>query len=230
MVKAELIQRSPLRILEKSIHGGVGEGNIGLITSRRGVGKTACLVHIALDKLFQDKHVIHLSFSEKTDHIIDWYEVLFREIAERRQLEGVTEIHDSLIQNRVIMNFNQAGITVEQVIRSITALITDGHFHAEVIVIDGYDLSIGNVDTFRRMKEFAKEHGITIWATSDTDGTVDEKGIPHAVSPFIDEIAVLINLHNQDDHIELTLVKDHDRYVDEDLHLKLEARTLLISE
>ena len=230
MVKTELIKRSPLRILEKSIHGGVGEGNIGIIASRRGVGKTACLVHIAIDKLFQDRHVIHLSFSEKTDHIINWYEILFREIAEKRKLEGVQEIHDSLIQNRVIMNFSQSGIRVEQIIRSLTALISDGNFHAEVIVIDGYNFGAGSVDTLKTLRKFAQSHDITIWATADTTDTSDKQGIPTTLKPFIEEIAVLINLHDQEDHIELSLVKDHDRYVDEDLHLKLEARTLLISE
>ena len=230
MVKAELIKRSPLRILERSIHGGVGEGNIGIIASRRGVGKTACLVHIAIDKLFQDKHVIHLSFSEKIDHIINWYETLFREIAQKRNLEGVQDIHDSLIQNRVIMNFSQAGIRVEQIIRSLTALITDGNFHAEVIVIDGYNFDSGSIDTLKTLREFAQSHNITIWATADTAAASDEQGIPSSLKPFIEEITVLINLHNQKDHIELALVKDHERYVDENMHLKLESRTLLISE
>jgi len=53
MVRKELINRSPLRILERSTHGGVGKGNIGIIAARKGVGKTACLVHIATDQLFQ---------------------------------------------------------------------------------------------------------------------------------------------------------------------------------
>jgi hypothetical protein len=35
MVKKELITRSPLRILEKSTSGGVGKGNIGIITARK---------------------------------------------------------------------------------------------------------------------------------------------------------------------------------------------------
>lgn len=230
MLKEELIKRSPLRILEKSIHGGVGQGNIGVITSKRGAGKTACLVHIAIDKLFQGKHVIHLSFSAKTDHIIDWYETLFQEIAEKRSLEGVREIHDSLVQNRVIMNFSQSGIRIEQAINSLKALITDGHFNADVIVIDGYNFNTGDISTFTTLKAFAKDHGITIWATADIGGTFNEKGIPSNIVPFIDEIAVLINLHNQDNHIVLSLIKDHDRYVDEDLHLKLEPGTLLISE
>ena len=81
MVKAELIKRSPLRILEKSTHGGLGKGNLGVITARRGVGKTAFLVHLATDQLFQDKPVIHVSFSTSTNHIIDWYEDIFKEIA-----------------------------------------------------------------------------------------------------------------------------------------------------
>jgi len=35
MIKQELISKSPLRILEKSIHGGVGIGNIGVIASAK---------------------------------------------------------------------------------------------------------------------------------------------------------------------------------------------------
>ena len=58
MIKEERNRRSPLRILEKSIHGGLGKGNIGVIAAKKGVGKTACLVHIATDQLFLNKHVI----------------------------------------------------------------------------------------------------------------------------------------------------------------------------
>src|SRR5690242_16678828 len=100
MVKAELVKRSPLRIIEKSTHGGVGAGHLGIIASARGVGKTACLVHIATDQLFQGKHVIHVSFSGKTDHIVNWYEAIFKEIAKKRSLESAIDIHDDLIKNR----------------------------------------------------------------------------------------------------------------------------------
>lgn len=94
MVKAELIKRSPLRIFEKSIQGGLGKGNLGILASRKGVGKTACLVHIATDKLFQGKHVIHVSFSARTDHIINWYEDIFKEIAKKQNLESAVTVHD----------------------------------------------------------------------------------------------------------------------------------------
>ena len=37
MVKQELIQRSPVRVFEKSIHGGLKSGDLGVIASRKGL-------------------------------------------------------------------------------------------------------------------------------------------------------------------------------------------------
>ena len=62
---------SPLRVFEDSINGGLGKGNLGVIVSKKGVGKTACLVHIATDKLFKGEHVIHVSFSGNVEHVIN---------------------------------------------------------------------------------------------------------------------------------------------------------------
>jgi KaiC/GvpD/RAD55 family RecA-like ATPase len=77
MVKQELIQRSPVRIFEKSIHGGLGPGEVGIISSQSGIGKTSVLVQIALDKLLQTKKVIHVSFTQHTDYVLAWYEDIF---------------------------------------------------------------------------------------------------------------------------------------------------------
>ena len=66
MIQSELIARSPLRILERSTRGGLGKGKIGAIAARRGVGKTACLVHIATDQLLRGKQVVHVSFASST--------------------------------------------------------------------------------------------------------------------------------------------------------------------
>ena len=49
MYRKFLNARSPLRLLEKGLHGGLGKGNLGLVLAGHGVGKTACLVGIALD-------------------------------------------------------------------------------------------------------------------------------------------------------------------------------------
>jgi hypothetical protein len=233
MVKSELIKRSPLRILENSIHGGVGPGNIGVIASRKGVGKTACLVHIATDKLFQDKHVIHVSFSNRTDHIINWYEDIFKEIAKKRELESALDIHDELIKHRVIMNFSQEGINADQIVNSIDAMISHGKFAADTIVVDGYDFSKANIEGIKKVRDFAARRGIEIWISASLKSEAplfDEKGIPHELKEYLEEIAVLITLKYMGDYVHLKLVKDHDEILSRDLLLKLDPKTLLIAE
>ena len=188
MVKNELITRSPLRILERSTRGGVGKGNIGIIAARKGVGKTACLVHIATDQLFQGKHVIHVSFANDTSHIVAWYEDIFEEISRRHNLDDAMDIHDEITKNRVIMNFRQDGISNDQIRRSLRSMIQDGHFSADIIVIDGFDFSKITADMFHPFKEFAEELGIEIWfsTTLKRDGQeYDEKGNEIDLSQFL---------------------------------------------
>ncbi|MBA7549801.1 hypothetical protein ES705_42298 [subsurface metagenome] len=43
-----------------------------------------------------------------------------------------------------------------------------------------------------------------------------------------EEVAIIVSLIPEQDHIRLKLVKDHDSPVLDDLHLKLDTRTLLI--
>lgn len=233
MIKSELIKRSPLRILEKSLEGGLKKGQIGVLASRKGVGKTACLVHIATDKLLQGQCVIHVSYSSRVDHIINWYGDIFREIAKKRKLESAVHVHDEIIKNRVIMNFKQDGAQTEQVLRSLEALIQHGKFAADTIIIDGYDFAKSSPDDLRKFREFAVALGLEIWFSASLKGEEplwDAAGIPWALADFMPEIAVLINLFFKDDYVRLSLDKNHDRPAPGLMQLKLDPRTMLIAE
>jgi KaiC/GvpD/RAD55 family RecA-like ATPase len=231
MLQKELIKRSPLRVLENSIHGGVGEGNIGIIAARKGIGKTACLVHIATDQLFQGKHVIHVSFSENTSHIITWYEDIFNEIAKRNNLENVMEIHDELVRSRIIMNFIQDGIHISAIEKSILRLIENGHFSADVVVIDGYDFSRSSAEEMREFKTFAKNLKLEFWFSATViDSDFDGSCIPSLLTQVKEEVVVIICLQQMKKYIHLNLVKDHDSIIVKDTHLKLDPEILLIAE
>ena len=132
MVRKELVKRSPLRILEQSTRGGVGKGNIGVIAGRKGLGKTACLVHIATDQLFLGKHVIHLSFSGNINHIVTWYEDIFQEISRRYKLDCVMDVHDDIIRNRIVMNFEQGNVGIKKIENNIRLLMEKGNFSVEI--------------------------------------------------------------------------------------------------
>jgi len=236
MVKKELIDKSPLRKLDNSIHGGVGIGNIGVIAARRGIGKTACLVHIATDKLMAGKHVIHVSYAKRVDHIISWYEDIFKEISLKRELEGAMDIHDEIIQNRVIMNFSQQGTSVDQVIAGVSAMMDNGQMDTNVIVIDGFDFTKASSEEVKAFKAFAGDKSVELWFTDDyhrddSDGPIlNDEGIPTNLVPFIDLIDVIVTLKAEKDYLHLYLVKDHGTINTEDLPLKLDPKSLLIAE
>jgi hypothetical protein len=232
MVKEELIKRSPVRILEQSMHGGLGKGNIGVLASRKGVGKTACLVHMATDKLFQQKPVIHVSYSSRVDHIISWYEDIFREIARGLKLESATEVHDEIIRNRVIMNFSQEGLKVEQVLRSLEAMIKDGNFAAETVIVDGYTFKPTSPEDLAKFREFADKMGLEVWFSASLKGPeplFDEKGFPEELKCCLGKVDVLITLRHLQDKVQLHLLKDHDFPSPDELKLILDPTSLLIA-
>jgi hypothetical protein len=233
MVKAELIKRSPLRILEKFMHGGVGAGNIGILASRKGVGKTACLVHIATDKLFQGKPVIHVSYSSRVDYIINRYEDIFKEIAKKRQLEDAVEVHDELIRKRVIMNFKQEGANTEQILKSVEALITQGQFAAETVIVDGFDFTHSCQDDLRMFQDFAQRLGLEVWFSVSLRGEeplFDEEGVPLLLKGCLGGIAVLVTLSFQEGFVRLNMVKNRDHTPPGELPLRFDPKTLLIAE
>ncbi len=236
MVKKELWDKSPLRKLYQSIHGGVGAGNIGVIASRRGIGKTACLVHIATDKLMAGEHVIHVSYAKRVDHIIRWYEDIFREISRKRNLEDAMAIHEELIQNRVIMNFNQQGSNVKQVLAGIKAMIDNGLKETNAIMIDGLDFTKTTHEDLAEYKAFAAKEKVELWFTDDyhrdnADGPVlNDAGIPANLVDYLDLVDVIVILKAEKDYLHLYLVKDYETINQEDLPLKLDPKSLLIAE
>jgi KaiC/GvpD/RAD55 family RecA-like ATPase len=236
MIKEELVSRSPVRVFEKSIHGGLKTGEIGVVAAQSGVGKTAVLVQIALDKLLQNKKVIHVSFSQHTDYVLTWYTDIFNEIIKKKNLEKAQEIKAELIKNRVLMNFNQDGVTSEMILRSIKAMINEGGFKADSLIIDGFDFSRTSRERLSQVKDFAKELNLEIWyscnvsagGASSGTGLYDKRKIPVIFGDFAGLFDVIIVLEPKQDHIELSVSRDRETYNPDAMALKLDPKTLLI--
>jgi hypothetical protein len=233
MVKEELIQRSPVRVFMNSIHGGLRPGELGLIASPSGIGKTSVLVQIAMDKLLQDKKVIHISFTKHTDYVLIWYENIFNEFIKKKNLENEQDVKNDIVKNRVLMKFTQAGISGEQILKSLLALIKDGGFKADVIIIDGFDFSAITAEHINSVQAFAKEMGVSVWYSCTVKGEepyYDKRNIPLVIKDYADPFAVIIVLDPKPDHIAFTVSRDRDAYNPEHLALKLDPKTLLILE
>ena len=233
MLVSELIQRSPVRVFMNSIHGGLKPGELGLIASPSGIGKTSVLVQIALDKLIQGKKIIHVSFTKHTDYVLSWYENIFDEFIKKKNLESEQDVKSDIVKNRVLMKFTQGGVSSEQILRSLRAMIKDGGFNAEAIIIDGYDFSMPQEGHIAAVKAFAEEMGLSVWYSCTVRGTepfYDKRNIPIILKDNADLFAVIIILDPKPDHIAFTVSQDRETYNPENLALKLDPKTMLILE
>ncbi len=235
MVIQELNELSPLRVFEQSLDGGLGRGNLGVLVSRHGVGKTACLVHLATDKLLRGDHVIHVSFSGNVEHVINWYKEVFREVSEGRSLDDAASVYNNILSNRVVMNFSQENVTIDKVLSSLETLIKHGSFKADAILFDGYKLTVATEDDVRKIKQFAQSMNLEVWFSVSpvrADVVYDQYGVPNTMQKYVELIDVLIGLiYNEErDKVIMTAVKSHGGMVDKPMGVNLDPKTMLISK
>lgn len=232
MLRKELIERSPIRVLEKSIHGGLGTGNLGVFTARKGVGKTACLVHFATDKLLKGEKVLHISFADDPQHIEGWYKQVYNEVASTYKLENAFEIYDEILPLRLLFHFKHKDIKFETIKKDIEQFTENLSFKPTFIIVDGLPIEEIKNGDFEHWQEFAKEFKAEIWFSATLHRhqlSPDDKGIPAPINQFTDYFSVIIMLKPKQDYVDFKLLKDHDSENLEKLRLKLDPRTLLIS-
>ncbi|MGL4986552.1 MAG: hypothetical protein ACRC5H_05355 [Treponemataceae bacterium] len=226
MVKEELINRSPVRFFEKALNNSMKKGEIGVISSKKGVGKTAVLVQIGIDQLFHGNKVVHISFNQKTSHVMMWYKNILTEIAKKKNIDktAINEVHEQIIKNRIVLNFNQELITTSQIISTIKAL-SQGGIDTECIIIDGLDFTKITHSEIVQMKKFAQETNIVIWYSCDTEQTALKDIFPTDISK---EFTAIIYVDTSNNETQLKLLKLKDEKIT-DVSVKLESKTFLLT-
>ena len=107
LLKQEFTLRSPMRILQKATYGGVGKGNMGVFMARAGVGKTACLIHVALDCLLKNQKVIHVGIGESIKNIQVWYQEILTDLAKAFDIKDPEKLQEEAEQNRLILSYTR---------------------------------------------------------------------------------------------------------------------------
>ena len=233
MLKEELIKHSPLRIFKESIRGGLEGGELGLVASLSGMGKTSVLVQIGLDKLLRGQKIIHVSFTRHNDYVLAWYEDIFDEFIKKKNLENEQDVKNEILRNRVLMRFTQEGLSTEQILKSLKAMIKDGSFNAETVIIDGYDFSAAGREHVELVKSFALEMRLSFWYSCNVDGdkeNYDSRNIPVLIEDYVNLFDVVVVLVPKTNHVNLAISKDRETFNPEHKGLKLDPRTLLILE
>ncbi len=235
MYSKELTARSPLRIFKRSLHGGLGKGNIGVVFSRAGVGKTAFLIGVALDDLLQGKQVLHVAIDDSVDHVREFYDQVFNDLAISTNLADRAGAHHLLERNRYIHTFRGGSFSLSRVRDALASLKEHQQFEPVLVIIDGYPSFEDDrgelVNEMRELKELAAASNAELWLSALShrhDSELDERGVPHKITSADETISVLVSLEPKADHVKLRLAKDHQNMNVADLHLQLDPTSLLL--
>jgi archaellum biogenesis ATPase FlaH len=244
MYRKEVNEKSPMRVFEKSMHGGLGAGNVGVVISRPGVGKTALLVQVALDDLMRGKRVLHISHETAVDHVRAYYDELFHDLANDYQLDQPDRVRLDVERNRLLCSHlekvqdnppslrgGRSSIDrIEQTVRFATDTVS---FQPDIVIVEGFDFAHATTEAVDALGELAKEVGAELWLSARTDEYVDAGGsgpesTPAPLRRFFDHVAVIVLLRPEEDSVRLELLKEHDNPDVSELSLRLEPTTMRV--
>lgn len=226
MYRKFLSARSPLRLLERGLHGGLGKGNIGLVLAGPGVGKTSFLVGVALDDLLRGGDVLHVSLDESVAHIRAYYDTVFHELAGSTQLEDEARVHADIDRHRSIRAY-PAGSFGPGKLREAVKLEEEAGCRPELVVLEGFDVVGAARPEMLDMKAVATEIDAELWLSV---ACPQERvpGVPTAIAELGDAISVIVALEPEPDSVALRALKEHDNPDPEALRVALDPRTLLL--
>ena len=216
--KKELLASSPVRFFEPT-GASLDEGEIGLLTAKKGLGKTSILVQFGIDTLLKDKAIVHVSFNQKSENVITWYSSVLAEICKSHRVD-VDELSDELFRNRTILNFNQDTFTLPKVVNTLKALKDNG-IKLETIIVDDLDLLKTEVSDLNCFCDFIKEEKMTAWFSYNSEASDLKEILPSEKMAKFNSVAHLLP---ETESVSLSILKKGEGKV------KLNSKTLLMTK
>ncbi len=224
MAKQDLFESSPVRAFDAVTDGGLKAGELGLVTAKKGLGKTSVLVQFGMDTLLNGKQLVHVSFDQHSENVISWYDGIYTEIAKKRSIPNEAEVKEQIVRNRTILNFNQDNFNLEKVVNTLNALKAGG-IEVAGVVIDGVDFAKVGEEDLQSVASYAKATKTKIWISATAEGDKLEDSAPKTILPYF---ASVVHLVSKNSVTQLEVLKLGDKK-DIATNLKLDSKTLLIT-
>lgn len=226
MYRRFLNARSPLRLLERGLHGGLGRGNLGLVMAPPGVGKTSFLVCVALDELLRGESVLHVSLGHTVSHVRAYYDTIFDDLASTSHLENIAVVHSEVDRLRRIRAYPPAAFDAKTLEEAL-ALEQEAGARPVLVLVDGFDVGGTGRNELVRWREIARDRDLEIWITAPS-GAEPGTGAPGWLRSVEDLFGVILTLESDGDTIALRALKDHENPDVAALHVALDPQTLLL--
>jgi len=225
-----------LTTLNSSISGGLGISNLGVVMARAGVGKTALLVYFGLDALISGKKVLHVALAQSTDHVLSWYDTLFKNISANFDPEKIGDIQAEMPRRRMIQTFSNKDLEPRHLERSVKLFDETINFKPDLILIDGFNWEkmskVETAATIGAFKSTAQRLNAELWMTATTHRSTTQEHPTKIVPPcdvYKEVINTVIFLEPQGRDIGVFVLKDHETEGSVDTHIVLDSDSLSLA-
>lgn len=214
---SEVYEGSPIGALSTALDGGLPPGSLGVVVARAGTGKSALLVHIALDALLREQGVLHVAVRDTVEHARAHYDEVFRAVAQTGAVRDWTSALVRAERHRMIHSYLDAAFDVDLLRRNLAMLAEVARFEPRVLLFDGFD-----ADDLRELspalKRLGHDIGASIWASIRSDDRTPE-GVDQAAD-------LVLRLTPDARNVRLSLAHGGARA--EPLSLLLDPTTMLV--
>ena len=226
----DFMEVSLLKILGESPGKELGRGNLGVLMSRAGVGKTACLIHIAFDKLFRNEKLVHISLEDLPEKVSSYYNVIFSELFNALKIENEQETRTLLEGNRMILAYLKQSFEIGRLQENLKNLSKNAAFSPDTLIVDGLDFEKADRGLFEGFQEIATKFQVEVWFSALCHRhmtEINERGIPYPCNNVDDLFEIIIQLQPTQSGIILKLLKDQEGRPKSDVRVKLDPRNFL---
>src|SRR5262249_46533465 len=156
---------------------------------------------VALDDLMRDRKVLHVDTNHTAERLREYYDEIFRDLAETMRIDDRSRVHLSIERNRMIHTFLGGSFDLAKVDAALDYMRDHIHFEPGCVILDGTPHWEGTApDTIltevRALKQFAVRRNVELWlsAQEHREDVRDDRGLPRRLVPYLDPISVVIEL------------------------------------
>ncbi|MCQ2592341.1 MAG: hypothetical protein MJ188_06110 [Treponema sp.] len=223
MEKKDLLTHSPVRYFDNATNAALKIGEMGLITSKKGLGKTSILVQFGIDRLLDEKSLVHVSFDQHSSNVISWYSSILAEISKRKNVK-VEEITEEIMKYRTILNFNQSTFSLPNVVNTLKAL-KGGGIKIDCLVVDGLDFEKCPLEDLNCFKEFITSEAMTAWFSYTNEAETLQETLP---AEKLAAFATVAHIFPNGGKMSLGILKSVNKT--EGQSVNLDSKTLLMTK
>jgi len=231
MERKQFVEQNPLRELDKILNNKLKPGDFITLASQKGVGKTPFLINIAIDAMFRDRNVFHLSLGDDDKRIAPYYDELFYSMASLRKLENSDHLWKEVLLNRLLRSFKTTS-KVEKILKYIDKEISELDFFPNMIIIDDYPINETTLEDMELLKSEAEKRKVKILISfsfsSQRRKAESLSKTPVEINKYMSIIDRVWTLE-QDKGLYFNIIKDENLSPNKNTVLELDPKTLLIT-